>query len=56
VQSFLYLRGPFSQQSIVSLLYAAFQVERFRDAGIYPTADREWPCRVIDIAIAHWDD
>lgn len=56
MQNFFYLRGPFDRQPIVSLLYAAFQVERFREAGIYPTADRDWPCRVIDCAIAHWNE
>jgi len=56
MQNFMYLRSPLHRDPMISLIHTAFQVERFRDVGIYPTADRDWPCRVIDIAIAHWKD
>ena len=48
MQSFLYLRGPFTRDFASALIWQAFQCERFYEAGILQCIDHTWVQRVFD--------
>ena len=54
MQRFLYLKGPFLSNPWCTLLWQAFQAERFYAAGLWPTIDHTWGQRVIEGCFADW--
>ena len=54
MQRFVYLRGPFLSNPWCTLLWQAFQAERFYAAGLWPTIDHTWVERVLDHCFADW--
>ena len=56
MQSFLYLKGPFCLDAWAALIWQAFQVERFFEAGIWHTVDHTWVERVLEMCFANWEE
>ena len=55
MQSFLYLSCK-RDGNLPALIWQAFQVERFYEAGIWDTIDHTWVERVLELCFANWEN